>query len=1438
MNKKKLITGISSGIQLVSCIAGDLIPIPGVGTIIDAGTEKIISVISEKYLDRLCLENIFNRKVGQTLKIEDFDVTYSCINDAFASNGILDIDQVDLNNELFEKYEYKIDVIAQKMLVSQELANKEYYDVYKALQYVLFVIIINLSKKEDFLVDILKNVSSMSHKISKLELQMQKVLEISIPTCPTGIQSWMSCLNRYQQEGIYKRYFSSETIKSDLIPKILINNKEYDLSEYVLEQKEAIKIYATGQGGTGKTFTLLYLWKELLDRNIPCIYIPICRLNIKKYGTNALDEWINRNILVYDNYHKDTHDKLNRFISDIIEASEVPFFLLMDGINEVSDSNCVFRMIEQWGTYSGVSTVITSRNEDFLKFDDESIYVPGEFKLLSHEVVNDYTEALSIVNISASVRQLLRKPQMLTLFVGISSVYQKYRLVSGFEWKDINCEADIIHNYLESIIAELAFEKEFLTHWQARVLVRYILPEISWHIFSNNEFSMKKLYLNQLLRRITDYLNNDNIQLPQTLMASYSIEDMLSIRKIDYIICNNLSVIELFADDNLVISHQSYYEYLISRHWINIAQNIDFMMGITNNSWADTIIPVTVMNYLSNSTSCRFPSDYEIIDNFWNCQKGNRIDAKNLTVDNLCKIYKHINNWDLSRIDFSEMDLRHTSLSGTVLSTESASACFSGADISETTFAPLGHHAAILQTFFLRDNDHRLYSIDLHRKMSVFDINTYRRIEFYDEIPFNPRGEIDKLMSSADKFVVLRKNKDWLGEIFTGVETIDVKTGKKEFINNPDFSPFSPTPLYIASSDHWVIIKGKNMHCISSNEKCNDTNIVLKFQKDTRSRSFLLSEKSQVAFVRSIYEISEDVFKEEINRIDLCDMTVGLVFSGPVLVGRNVHTLSEDGTLLVLEDDTGAINLINTDSWTIVGKLLDASSAERHYRQKLYISSDNQWCVSISPTKEMYPWKVKIWNIYLSAFSAEYEVNEIISSLCFSPKNNKVILGLFDGSLEEIDLNSKQRHRIAVGYRVDQSLCSNAEGLLVKRSDGFWQKWDIKNKVALSQQKHFNKIALRDYTLCCNGIMWYRCLNKKLYFHNIDSMLDISLPLRVDCISNEEQEFLLAFDVSHIDIDGNIKCFYISTKDGTSIKTATFQLNEYKNKYYSIKKAHVTENLKYCLLIAKTAQGEYERHLDLAKTEIILIDLEKELITKIFHIDQEYELVDETYQIDSCDNSAIICFIKTRTILRFDLANGDFSEYKYSYARCTLKTSMELESIEAVHVGRPEPVEEKPPLNGAIIISPDGKIYSNQPQLHLKKDLEDEVCNLPEDAMLISPGEVMCCKMVSVDEVLIGYTSGILAHIYLSKNELPVYCYCESNYRLYNISLLNDNGERYIIAVQKDDRLNIWKYPSMEYQGWVMSLPGTNIFNCNFSFAKFENESVKELIRMNGGKIS
>ena len=185
------------------------------------------------------------------------------------------------------------------------------------------------------------------------------------------------------------------------MPQIKRQSGECSLAEYVTEffrSKQPVYLYLNGVGGSGKTVSLITLSDQLLEKGISVIFIPVNRLDDSGMEEMPISKWIKERILILDDTYSEItlNTKYEKLLS-VINSSNLPFFLILDGVNEMNNPTVLVKELEVWSSLSNVSIIISSRNNEFYNLGNSSQFEHCEMSPLTECAINECLKNHNII---------------------------------------------------------------------------------------------------------------------------------------------------------------------------------------------------------------------------------------------------------------------------------------------------------------------------------------------------------------------------------------------------------------------------------------------------------------------------------------------------------------------------------------------------------------------------------------------------------------------------------------------------------------------------------------------------------------------------------------------------------------------------------------------------------------------------------------------------------------------------------------------------------------------------------------------------------------------------------------------------------------------------------------------------------------------------------
>ena len=220
-----------------------------------------------------------------------------------------------------------------------------------------------------------------------------------------------------------------------------------------------------GEGGSGKSCSVLATWKHLLENGMLTLYLPLHELTEDGPSVEARLEAL-----------------LGQPLSIVVQARHI--LLILDGFNE-QRPKCIQRTIQSIRNLmglTGLKLLVTSR------FDFRDIYGLRELCLVQTRPLSDAQLELLLSTASAghkalspNLRRLVRNPMMALLYFDTSAEALHYRDIHWVAWRtEIGCAEDLLWNFFQIQCACVLFQGcSFDEIFQRRFVVDYVLPGIA-----------------------------------------------------------------------------------------------------------------------------------------------------------------------------------------------------------------------------------------------------------------------------------------------------------------------------------------------------------------------------------------------------------------------------------------------------------------------------------------------------------------------------------------------------------------------------------------------------------------------------------------------------------------------------------------------------------------------------------------------------------------------------------------------------------------------------------------------------------------------------------------------------------------------------------------------------------------------------------------------
>lgn len=543
-----------------------------------------------------------------------------------------------------------------------------------------------------------------------------KLYEINLPFLTEPVDEI-----EYENMKSFKKYFDKSRhqsgtyylnqVNKELFPSIIDdigikyfnnNQQEVALITYFKEVWNSPQscnsrgLLITGEGGSGKTVSLLETCEYCLNNNIFAVYISLNSLKI------GIDFPIKNYLISF--IWQGFEDRANSFFQSLsIKSSDnrAGLVLLLDGFNELVEESklSIIKEIGEWVNKPAVQVVITSRYD----FKRSNGWLPQlehlSIQPLKEKQISEYLLScrLEPPYNNKKLMRILEIPMLLTLYANTEGQYLNNEKTNGLQWKknEVNV-GTIIWNYIQcQLIKVMSNNLTGAEIINCVYALEYISSYIGYKMQRNSLFSINEEVFYKWIEEAILYY--DNLCLNNSPMRIERLERLYGCKhscwdsmKLYTILTKELHIFILSEDNTVSLLHQQFRDFFSANFYVEI------LLSNTGDFVEFTTEPIDyyVMNFISEIV------DELVIASAWENMRNVISTHKGYTVFNMLQIYRRIKRDDVGNINFTDInfdhiDLRRVSLCGTKLSSYSHKASFRNSKISDFTFYPEGHFNSI-----------------------------------------------------------------------------------------------------------------------------------------------------------------------------------------------------------------------------------------------------------------------------------------------------------------------------------------------------------------------------------------------------------------------------------------------------------------------------------------------------------------------------------------------------------------------------------------------------------------------------------------------------------------------------------------------------------------------------------------------------------------------
>jgi WD40 repeat protein len=617
-----------------------------------------------------------------------------------------------------------------------------------------------------------KSLVNQKYKLGEFFFhRVANALEPPAPFDNANLQETLRTGSRAQFERLQKGRYKYLNIESILVSEI--NLAKYldvqvktatqvaslGLAIQTLWKNKKSQALLFGDGGMGKTVSLLLLWRDLLfDENGPVpVFIPL-----NEYNSSSEDE---RNDFIVRHICKqllNIPEPLPETVNAIWKLFEThndgmpSLILLLDGLNEVTvpKGRLMATLNDLAARAGGTQMVISSRYKQIEKLDLASeSFALMEILPLSQETVISYLKQKGQeVPSNKDLLGLFANPMMLTLYSGANNIALRFKDDDRFHFKKVTTYGELLWNFNEAQLAQLSDSPDETEVRYQTFLLRVLVPYIAYRMEDRGKYAIT-------IRKLTDPVFNFKKLLDEAF-SELDTEELSEIypdfagkrkelglgvlteldakeqraAKVKQFLVERLRVLVMEGDD-LRFLHQNFRDFFAVCHIRNMSE-IAMVRRTLPEVFFRNYIPVYLRRLLgelegehqlvpvwnANKNRLELPEKENLLSRLMDlCRKTSGINAgeaeRSFVIRNVMMIWLDLRQ-TLAGADLTELDLRQIQFNGLPLTRHKGNAYlparFDGSILDGEGFIFKGHYGQINQVHYSPDGKKLLTASDDH----------------------------------------------------------------------------------------------------------------------------------------------------------------------------------------------------------------------------------------------------------------------------------------------------------------------------------------------------------------------------------------------------------------------------------------------------------------------------------------------------------------------------------------------------------------------------------------------------------------------------------------------------------------------------------------------------------------------------------------------------
>ncbi|HWV31993.1 MAG TPA: caspase family protein [Dyadobacter sp.] len=336
-----------------------------------------------------------------------------------------------------------------------------------------------------------------------------KAAEPAAPFDHANLQNTLRAGSKAQFERLQKGRYKYLNIESILVSEINLGKyldvqvktdtqvASLELAVRALWQNKKTQALLVGDGGMGKTVSLLLLWRDLLfEENGPVpVFIPLNEYNSASEAERSdfVVRYLCKNLLNIPEPPAETVNALWKLFETPREGRP-SMILLLDGLNEVTvpKGRLMATVNDLAARAGGTQMVISSRNKQIEKLDlaSESAALMQILPLTQETVIAYLKEKGQEIPANKDLLGLFANPMMLTLYSGANNIALRFKDDDRFHFKKVTTYGELLWNFNEAQLAQLTDGNDEADIRYQNFLLRVLVPYIAYRMEDKGKYAI------------------------------------------------------------------------------------------------------------------------------------------------------------------------------------------------------------------------------------------------------------------------------------------------------------------------------------------------------------------------------------------------------------------------------------------------------------------------------------------------------------------------------------------------------------------------------------------------------------------------------------------------------------------------------------------------------------------------------------------------------------------------------------------------------------------------------------------------------------------------------------------------------------------------------------------------------------------------------------